>query len=365
MVKCLIAAGGTGGHIFPALAVADQLSSRGVEVHWVGSRGRLEEKIVPQHYPIDYLSVQALRGKSKLSALLAPFKLSRALLQACRLIRQHRPAFVLAMGGYVCGPIGLAAWLMRVPLVVHEQNAAAGFTNRCLRPLAATVLQAFANSFPARNADIAVVGNPVRQMFWDIAEPKQRLDVQQSQLRILVVGGSQGARFINQQMPLLLRALSQQVDVACWHQAGKLDLDAVEAAYENVDCSVKVAAFIDDMAQAYAWTDVVICRAGALTVSEIAAAGVAAIFVPLPIAVDDHQRKNAQALVAAGAAKMVLQSQWDQAELLEWLTTWQKDRNTLLALALAAKAQAQPDAVHRVTNACMAYVEEERHAIKE
>lgn len=365
MAKCFVAAGGTGGHIFPAMAVAEQLQASGFEVHWIGGRGRLEEKVVPQHYPLHRLKVKALRGKGKLAALMAPVRLLQSLWQACRLIHRHRPRFVLAMGGYVCGPIGLAAWMMRVPLILHEQNAAAGLTNRCLQPLAARVMQAFAGSFPSGNDSIEAVGNPVRQAFWQIAQPQQRFDKVQPQLRLLVVGGSQGARFINQRVPELLLALNEHIDVECWHQTGALDYDAVQESYKASALSVRAEAFVDDMAEAYAWADVVLCRAGALTVSEVAAAGVAAVFVPLPIAVDDHQRKNAEVLVDAGAAEMVLQSEWDQSALAKLLVSWQLDRTMLLKRAQAAKTVAMPDAARHVADACMACVKGKSGVIEE
>lgn len=332
MAKCLVAAGGTGGHIFPALAVARCLREEGVDVSWVGSRGRLEEKLVPAEFPIDYLDIAALRGKGVLSLLTAPWRIAKAIWQSIQLIRHHQPECVLVMGGYVCGPIGVAAWLMRVPIVLHEQNAAAGFTNRQLLRFARTALQAFPGSFGRKSCDLPVVGNPVREVFWHLANPYDRIDLQRPALRVLVIGGSQGARFLNQQVADLLALVAESVPVTCWHQSGEADFDSVKKAYEAADVDVKVTPFIDEVSEAYAWADVVLCRAGALSVSEIAVVGIPAILVPLPIAVDDHQRLNAMMLVNAGAAKVVLQADWQREEVASWLVAWQDDRRILLEM---------------------------------
>lgn len=365
MAKCFVSAGGTGGHIFPAMAVARCLQNYGIEVNWVGSRGRLEERIVPQHFPIHYLSIKALRGKGKLSLLAAPWRIVQSTTQAVKLIRLHKPKFILAMGGYVCGPLGVAAWLMRVPLILHEQNAAAGLTNRWLAKIATKVFQAFPNSFPSDNQSITVVGNPVRESFWQLAKPEQRLAVNQPKLRVLIVGGSQGARFINQRVPDVLSKVAQSVGIDVWHQTGEHDLSDVELAYHEHELPAKVTAFINDMSSAYAWADVLICRAGALTVSEVAAAGVAAVFVPLPIAVDDHQRKNAEVLVQAGAAQIMSQANWSEDQLITWLVGWQRDRTQLITMAQAATAVAKPSATEDVAAACIELIEGNNIAVKE
>lgn len=365
MVKCFVAAGGTGGHIFPALAVARLLQNRGVEVNWVGSRGRLEERIIPQHFPIHYLSIKALRGKGKLSLLAAPWRIAQSIAQAVKLIKHHKPKFVLAMGGYVCGPLGVAAWLMRVPLVVHEQNAAAGLTNRWLAKIASKVFQAFPDSFPGDNQAITAVGNPVRDRFWQIADPQKRLPLNRSQLRVLIIGGSQGARFINQHVPTVLSEVAKSIDVEVWHQTGEHDLADVESDYQAKHLPARVDAFIDDTSVAFEWADVLFCRAGALTVSEVAAAGVAAVFVPLPIAVDDHQRKNAEVLVKAGAAKIMQQGGWDEGQLVTWFVDWQRDRKQLIKMAQAARAVAKPNATGDVAQACIELIEGNNIAVKE
>ncbi|MDF1759970.1 MAG: undecaprenyldiphospho-muramoylpentapeptide beta-N-acetylglucosaminyltransferase [Coxiellaceae bacterium] len=356
MDKCFIVAGGTGGHIFPAMAVAERLQQNGLQIEWVGSRGRLEEKIVPEKFSISYIDIAALRGKSKLTLLLSPFRIAKAIVQSLALLRKHKPRFVLAMGGYVCGPMGVAAWLTRTPLILHEQNAAAGFTNRQLARFATTVMQAFPNSF-ADNAGIAVVGNPVRKALFDLPAPEQRYADRQGPLRVLVMGGSQGARFINQQMILLLGLWSDSRTIEVWHQCGATDYDTVVAEYQRIGFDAKVTAFIDDVSAAYVWADCVICRAGALTVSELAAVGVPSILIPLPIAVDDHQRLNAEVLQHAGGAEIFLQKSWQLNRLVDLLQQLQADRQKLLHMAIAAKSAAKPEATDCVVRSCMDLLE--------
>ncbi|MDF1795144.1 MAG: undecaprenyldiphospho-muramoylpentapeptide beta-N-acetylglucosaminyltransferase [Coxiellaceae bacterium] len=356
MDKCFVVAGGTGGHIFPAMAVAEQLEKKGMQIEWIGSRGRLEEKIVPQKFSISYLDIAALRGKSKLSLLLSPFRITKAVIQSVSLLRKYKPRFVLAMGGYVCGPMGIAAWLMRTPLILHEQNAAAGFTNRQLARFATTVLQAFPNSF-ADNAGITVVGNPVRDSLFQLPLPEQRYADRQGPLRVLIMGGSQGARFINQQVIALLQAWPDSQPIEVWHQCGATNYDTVVAEYKRIGFEAKVTAFIDDVSQAYLWADCVVCRAGALTVSELAAVGVPSILIPLPIAVDDHQRLNAEVLQSVGGAEIFLQKNWQLSRLVKLLQQLQSDRQKLLHMAKAAKSAAKPDATNTVVRYCMDLLE--------
>lgn len=332
----LIMAGGTGGHVFPALAVADALAAEGWQIHWLGTRGRLEEQIVPRAgYPIHYLPVQGLRGHGWQRRLLAPFNLLRSLWRGWQLMRQLRPAVALGMGGYASGPGGLAAWLARVPLVVHEQNAAAGLTNRLLAPLAKRVLAAFAET---RGLKALVVGNPLRMAF--IACPPATPEP----WRLLVVGGSLGARFLNQTLPAAIAASRHPWRVV--HQCGQADVAAVRQRYAEASMAerAEVLPFIEDMASCYAASQLVICRAGALTVSELAAIGVASILVPLPGAVDDHQTRNAEVLVQAGAALLAPQATSSVATFTAWLDELGADPQRLAAMASAARRAAQPTA---------------------
>ena len=352
MDKCFVVAGGTGGHIFPAMAVAEQLQKKGIKIEWIGSRGRLEEKIVPEKFAISYIDIAALRGKGKLSLLLSPFRIIKAIFQSLRLLTQHKPQFVLAMGGYVCGPMGVAAWLKRVPLILHEQNAAAGFTNRQLARFATTVMQAFPRSFAHQN-DVITVGNPVRQAMFQLPLPEQRYEDRSGSLRLLIMGGSQGARFINQQMVALLQAWPDVSTIEVWHQCGATDHEAMKAAYQSIKVKVKLTAFIDNVTEAYQWADCVVCRAGALTVSELAAVGMPSILVPLPIAVDDHQRLNAEVLQSVGAAKIILQKEWQLKAVILLLQQWQSNRSDLLSMAKAAHTAAKPTATDDVVQHCL------------
>lgn len=336
----LIMAGGTGGHVFPALAVADALAAEGWQIHWLGTRGRLEEQIVPRAgYPIHYLPVQGLRGHGWQRRLLAPVNLLRSLWRGWRLMRELRPAVALGMGGYASGPGGLAAWLARVPLVVHEQNAAAGLTNRLLAPLAKRVLAAFADT---RGLNAQVVGNPLRAAFMDrpLASPEP--------WRLLVVGGSLGARYLNQTLPAAIAASRHPWRVV--HQCGQADVAAVCQRYAAAGMGerAEVQPFIDDMASCYAASQLVICRAGALTVSELAAMGVASILVPLPGAVDDHQTRNAEVLVQAGAALLAPQATSTVACFTAWLDELGADPARLAAMAAAARHAAAPTATAAV-----------------
>ena len=312
--RVLIAAGGTGGHIFPALAVAQALAQFGAELHWVGSNRGLEARVVRDNHKISLteLRFQGVRGRG-LSALLSlPFRLLAAMLQCLRLVREFRPSLVLVFGGYVCFPVGIAAWLQRIAFVVHEQNAVMGTANRWLARLAARVLTSFA---PTRlsPASAVCVGNPVRPELLMQARALSRLRGEGQALRLLVIGGSLGARALNQALPEAVAASqsSWPQGIFVRHQTGMSEQAEVQARYQALGLDagqVQVQAFIDDMAQAYAWADLVVARAGASTVSELAALGLPAVFVPLPNAIDDHQTANAQAMVQANAALLLKQS---------------------------------------------------------
>jgi len=349
-MRALMMAGGTGGHVFPALAVASKLQQAGWQVEWLGSAGRMEEQLVPRAgIKLHFLAVRGLRGNGLKGKLGAPFMLLRAVMQAIKVMRNFQPDVVLGFGGFASGPGGLAAFLLRKPLLIHEQNAVAGLTNRYLAKVATRVLQAFPGAF--KNAE--VVGNPVRADILALADPAQRYDEHEGALRIFVTGGSQGAQALNTLLPALFAR--QGVTLAIRHQCGKGQLALTRAAYQAAGLEAEISEFIDDMAQAYHWADVVVCRAGALTVSEIAAAGLAAIFVPFPAAVDDHQAHNAQWLVSAGAARMIRQQQLDE-------TTWQQtindmmQRETLKQMAINARAIAVTDSADRVAAVCKEWV---------
>ncbi len=314
MKTVLIAAGGTGGHIFPALALAEQLRSNGVGVHWVGSSREIEQRVVEPHFPLSRLRVESLRGRGRVSLLWAPLKLIRAMWQSLKIVRAKRPDVVVTFGSFVSGPIGLASWLCRIPLVVHEQNALPGMTNRLLVKLAKQVLVAFPGAFSDKVGH-SVVGNPVRQSLLNLPEPRTRFAERQMPLRVLILGGSQGARQLNQVVSQWVLTYALPEEVTVWHQVGLNHVDDMKCAYQSCDINVRVDGFIDDMDAAYAWADLVVCRSGALTVSELMAVGVASILVPFPYAVDDHQYLNAQILKQSQAAYVVREAEFTQTKL--------------------------------------------------
>jgi UDP-N-acetylglucosamine--N-acetylmuramyl-(pentapeptide) pyrophosphoryl-undecaprenol N-acetylglucosamine transferase len=350
----LIMAGGTGGHVFPALAVAELLRERECRVVWVGTRRGLEARIVPaKGFAIEWLSVSGLRGKGLITWILAPVQLAIALSQAFMIVWRQKPTVVLGVGGFATGPGGLAAWLLRRPLVIHEQNAIAGLTNRWLARLARLVLEGFPNSFPPGIAT-RCIGNPVRREITGLAAPESRFAVRGGPVRLLVVGGSLGAQRLNTSVPRALALLQRQghrFDV--WHQAGARGIDAARAEYSLAGVTGRLDAFIDDMAAAYGWADLVICRAGALTVAELAAAGVGAILVPFPFAVDDHQTHNAQFLTSVGAAVLITDRDFEPARVAAALTELAGDRLQLLEMARRARTRAMPHAAESLTRAVL------------
>ncbi len=344
----LIMAGGTGGHVFPALAVANELQAQGWQVHWLGTQVGLEAKVIPPTgIPVHWISVKGLRGKGVLRKLGAPLMLLWALLQAGVVILKLRPAAVLGMGGFVTGPGGLMAWLLRRPLIIHEQNSIAGLTNRLLAPLARPVLEAF----PGSLAKAVHTGNPVRPSITNIQFRNTGQNGRQP--RLLVVGGSLGATILNEQVPAALAAMEPDQRPAVWHQTGLKLIDTAHQVYTAAGVEVRLDAFIDDMAEAYQWADLVLCRAGALTIAELAAAGVASILVPYPHAVDDHQTTNAAYLVDAGAAVLLPQTELSVTRLLELLQLL-KQPQQLQQMAALAHGCAQPDAAHQVAAHCIA-----------
>ncbi len=351
----MILAGGTGGHIFPGLAVARALRDRGAPVLWLGADGGMETRLVPPHgIAIDTIAVQGMRGKGVAALLAAPFKLIGAVSAARQTLRQRQPRAVVAFGGFAAGPGGIAARLAGIPLIVHEQNRAPGLTNRVLARMAKHVLTGFPDTFPGLHEE--VVGNPVRAEIAAVAPPEQRFAGRSGPLRILVLGGSQGARALNAAVPLAIAGLRGRLECQVRHQCGeKLHQDALRA-YAEAGVTASVEPFIADMAAAYAWADLVVCRSGALTLAELCAVGVGSVLVPFPQAVDDHQTKNAQFLVDRGAAQLLPQSS-DLAQRLSATIEILGERAGLLQMAQAARALAKPDAAQRVATIVLEQVE--------
>jgi len=349
----LIMAGGTGGHVFPALAVAAELSARGVAVAWLGTRRGLEARVVPAAgYPLETMRVSGLRGKGVLRLLLAPFMLLLALWQALVIQLRLRPCAVLGMGGFAAGPGGVIAWLLRRPLLIHEQNSVAGMTNRWLAPLAHTVMEAFPGSLPAKRRPLHT-GNPVRAGITQLPAPAERFATHSGALRVLVIGGSLGARALNETVPAAVQQLASTESLQLYHQTGKDDVASVQAAYAAQGVDAQVEAFVEDMAAAYAWADLVICRSGALTVAELAVVGVASVLVPYPYATDDHQTGNARFLADAGAAILMPQSTLSAEALAGLLADFLQQRDMLVEMAGRARELALPDAARRVAELCL------------
>ena len=350
----LVMAGGTGGHVFPALATARVLQRRGYDIVWLGTQQGIEARLVPAAgIPVEWLSVSGLRGKGAATLLAAPFRLLVAINQAMRAIRRHQPRVVLGAGGFASGPGGIAAWLLGRPLVVHEQNAVAGLTNRVLARLARRVLEGFPDSFGS-GVRAERVGNPVRPEIVAIAPPERRYAGREGALRLLVFGGSQGAARLNAVLPAAIGELPAALRPAVLHQTGKHNFEETVQAYRARGIEADVRPFIDDMASAYGWADLAVCRSGALTVTELAAAGVPAVLVPFPAAVDDHQTRNAQYAVQAGAAKLLPEGDLTPISLATMLRALLEAGRPLLSrMAVAARASAIVDADERLADACM------------
>jgi UDP-N-acetylglucosamine--N-acetylmuramyl-(pentapeptide) pyrophosphoryl-undecaprenol N-acetylglucosamine transferase len=344
--RIVIMAGGTGGHVFPALAVAESLLEKGWEVSWLGTQAGLEARVVPEHgIAIDWLSVAGVRGKGVLSKVTAVFKLLKACLQAARLLSKRKPDVVLGMGGFVAGPGGLMARLLGIPLIIHEQNRVPGTTNRWLARLASRVLEAFPDSFDKKRQAVCT-GNPLRKKFLQ-ASAAQQAGTEQN-LKLLIVGGSQGAQRLNEIVPEAMVRLS---GIHVIHQTGSAMQAQVAARYRELGVNAEAKAFIQDMAEAYEWADLAICRAGAMTISELAATGCPAILVPLPWAIDDHQVANAHYLADAGAGVILLQKELTPESLAKAVADI---RDRLPAMAAAAKRCARLDATEVVADYCIA-----------
>ncbi|MEP0356021.1 undecaprenyldiphospho-muramoylpentapeptide beta-N-acetylglucosaminyltransferase [Paraglaciecola sp.] len=351
--KLLVMAGGTGGHVFPGLAVAAELAAQGWDIHWLGTSTRIEANLVPKAgFPISFIDVVGVRKNGLFRLLMAPFKIIKSIWQAHIVIKTFKPNVVIGLGGFASGPGGVAAWLNRLPLVLHEQNAVPGLTNKLLSKIATQVLTGFDNTFVAQKTNIikySYVGNPVRTEF-SALPAKESI---QMPLKILVVGGSLGAQILNETVPVALQGLS---NVNVRHQTGKGHLSTVQQHYKQFvtnESSYQLSEFIDDMAQAYQWADLVVCRAGALTVAEVAAAGVPAVFVPLPHAVDDHQTKNAQVLVDASAAYLLPQKELTPEGLRILIESSQGVPEKLLEMGKNAKAIARIGAAKDVAHFCI------------
>lgn len=348
----MILAGGTGGHVFPGLAVAEALRLRGVPVVWLGGMQGIEQTLVPARgIELHRLPFGGVRGKSFATLLAAPWRLLRAVTIAMGLMRRLAPRSVISFGGYAAAPGGIAAWLSRRPLLVHEANRVPGTTNRLLALLARRVLTGFPQTFSARTQS-EVTGNPVRAQIADIAEPAQRLAGRSDPLCLLVLGGSQGARSLNAGVPAAV-GLSTPSRWHVRHQSGRGNASPVRDAYAAAGIEAEVTEFIDDMASAYAWADLAICRAGALTLAEVTAAGVPAILVPFPHAVDDHQTANARFLADAGAAELVAEGEGWIERVAAALRARLDDRAALLATAQRARELARPDATTRIADLCL------------
>ena len=346
MKSILIMAGGTGGHIFPGLAVAEQMRAAGWEVVWMGARGGMEERLVPRHgYRTAWIRAKAARGKGLLQKLLLPANLLYSFWESARHIRSVRPSVVLGLGGYVAFPGGMMASLFNRPLALHEQNAIAGLANRVLSQVSDKVMVAFPDTLKGAEW----TGNPVRAEIAAIEPPEKRFARRQGQIRVLVVGGSLGAQALNEAMPKALSQLENKPSVV--HQSGEKHLDALKRHYREAGVQGELVAFIDDMARRYAEADLVICRAGAVTIAELSAGGMASILVPFPHAVDDHQTANAKFLSDRGAAVLIQQRDLSPEKLAGLIRSL--DRTKLLEMAQKARALGKPDAARIVAQRCM------------
>lgn len=352
MRTILIMAGGTGGHVFPGLAVADYLKQVGWHVVWLGTEAGMETKLVPQRgYQTEVISFSGLRGKRLTTWLTLPLRLLKAFFQSVRIIQRVKPDVVLGMGGYPAFPGGMMASLLNKPLIIHEQNSVAGLTNKILAQVADKIFLGFPDVGLAKKARAMCSGNPVRAEIEQIEAPQRRFSGRQGKLNLLVVGGSLGAQALNTTVPQALKLLPQHLRPIVIHQTGATHLETVRKTYAEMALEGEIVAFIDDMAKRYAACDLVLCRSGALTVAELSAAGVASILVPYPHAVDDHQTGNARFLASHGAAVLLPQQELTAEKLASLLADLTRER--LLGMAVAARNQAKPEATRIVAEACI------------
>lgn len=350
----LIMAGGTGGHVYPALAVADNLKERGFQLFWLGTSKGMEARVVPDHgYPLLKINVAGVRGNGVLRLLFTPLMLVIALFQALLIMIKVRPVAVLGMGGFASGPGGIAAWLMRIPLLIHEQNAIAGLTNRLLAPFAVSVMAAFPGAFK-ESGKLTITGNPVRNDIVNLLKPEKRYASRNTNLlKILVLGGSLGAKKLNEVIPEALHNLANDYQIEVKHQCGERHFSATESIYKESRINIEVMPFINNMAEVYAWADIVICRAGALTIAELAASGVGSILIPFPFAVDDHQTENAKYLSVEGAAILIQEAQLNIEKLKELLLKLCHAPEQLMQMAVKARSLSKPQATDDVAELCL------------
>ena len=348
MSTLMVMAGGTGGHVYPAMAVADHLKAEGWKIVWLATEGGMENRLIAgKDYGVEVIRMRGVRGKGLLRKLAAPVQVLLACWQSFKAMRSHKPDVVLGMGGFAAFPGGLTAWVLRRPLVIHEQNSIAGLTNRVLSHFAGKVLAAFPSAF---GEHAALVGNPVRAEIAAVPAPEQRLAGRIGPIRLLVVGGSLGAQALNEMVPQALAMLPEDVRPEVIHQAGEKHIDVLNENYRKAGVTAETRAFIEDMAATYAWADLVICRAGALTVAELSAAGVASVLVPFPHAVDDHQTHNARYLSENGAAVLLPQQDMTPQKLAQLMQEY--DREALFAMAQRARALGKPQATAAVATIC-------------
>lgn len=334
--RVLIMAGGTGGHVFPGLAVANYMRDNGIEVHWLGTAQGLEARLVPEaNFPLHTISVGGLRGKGIKPLLVAPFKVTSAIMQSRRVIKDINPDVVIGMGGFASGPGGIASWLLGRPLIIHEQNAKAGMTNKILAKIATKVLAGFPDSFTP-TSKVVTIGNPVRSEIESLPPPEARFKQPHAPLRLLVIGGSLGAQALNDVVPRALAKLSVNDRPEVWHQTGDKHFDITKKAYESMGVQANLTPFIKDMAEAYASADVVLCRAGALTIAELCAVGLGAILVPFPYAVDDHQTANASFMVKGKAALCIPQAELTEGCLADMIKQFSQSPEKCLTMAQSA-----------------------------
>jgi UDP-N-acetylglucosamine--N-acetylmuramyl-(pentapeptide) pyrophosphoryl-undecaprenol N-acetylglucosamine transferase len=352
MSTLMIMAGGTGGHVYPALAVAQTLRSDGVDIFWLGTREGIEARVVPENkIDVEWISISGIKGRGLFALLTAPFKIVYAMYQTAVIIYRRRPEAALGMGGFVSGPGGLTARLLMVPLLIHESNAVVGLTNKWLAKIANEVMVGFPDVLK-NSRHYHYVGNPVRQSIAALPAPEQRLKEHTGKLHLLVVGGSLGALVLNETVPAALTTMDTAIRPVVRHQAGRGKLEATAEIYQELGVEVSCSEFIEDMAAAYEWADLVICRAGAMTVAEIAAAGVAAIFVPYPYAIYDHQTLNARFLADKNAALVIPQERFSDENLAAVLVELANDRPVLMGLSRRARKNAKTDATRRVAELC-------------
>lgn len=334
--RVLMMAGGTGGHVFPGLVVAKFLREQGIEVHWLGTRQGIESHLVSEaRFPIHFISIEGIRGKGIKPLLAAPINVSAAVIEASRIIKLVNPDVVMGMGGFASGPGGVASWLNGRPLIIHEQNAKAGLTNKILARLAKKVLEGFPTAFK-KQSKVITTGNPVRSEIENLGSPKERLYPPRSSFRLLVLGGSLGAQALNEIVPRALLELNEKERPEVIHQTGAKHFDKVKDVYESMKIQADLKPFIKDMAGAYSWADMVLCRAGALTVAELCSVGLGAIFVPFPYAVDDHQTANANFMVKKAAALCIQQTELTETRLADIVRQLSKSPEKRLEMAQAA-----------------------------